>query len=75
MIDLHHPTARAVIAEIAEALRERAAAHRADVDVCVDECQYDDAGTCHTRACECSAIADFVAAYARFYPDNGEDQP
>jgi hypothetical protein len=75
MTSLHHPTARTVIAEIAEALRERAAAHRADVDVCVDECRYDDAGTCHTRACECESIADFVAAYARFYPDSGEDQP
>jgi phenylpyruvate tautomerase PptA (4-oxalocrotonate tautomerase family) len=71
----HHPTARTIIAEITEALRERAAAHQADVDVCVDECRYDDAGACHTRARECSAIADFVAAYARFYPDNGEGQP
>jgi hypothetical protein len=73
MTALHHPTARAVIAEIAEALRERAASRRAQIPACTEAGGHIDALT--AKASECSAIADFVAAYARLYPDNGEDQP
>jgi len=71
MTDLHHPTARAVISEIAEALRERAAGRRAQADACAEAIT----GIVAAKAAECSAIADFVAAYARFYPDGGEGQP
>jgi hypothetical protein len=73
MTGLHHPTARAVIAEIAEALRERAEARRAQIPACTEAGGHLDA--LMAKAGECEAMADFVAAYARFYPDNGEDQP
>jgi hypothetical protein len=73
MTDLHHPTARAVIAEIAEALRERAEARLAQIPACTEAGGHIDALT--AKAGECEAMADFVAAYARFYPDNGEGQP
>jgi hypothetical protein len=76
MTDLHHPTARTVIAEIAEiaeALRERAEARRTQIPACTEAGGHIDALT--AKAGECEAMAAFVAAYARFYPDNGEGQP
>jgi hypothetical protein len=73
MTSLHHPTARTVIAEIADALRERAAARRAQIPACAEAGGNIDALT--AKASECEAMADFVAAYARFYPDGGEGQP
>ena len=73
MTDLHHPTARAVIAEIAEAMRERAEARRAQIPACAEAGGH--LGALMAKAGECEVMADFVAAYARFYPDNGEGQP
>jgi hypothetical protein len=73
MTDLHHPTARAVIAEIAEALRERAAGRRAQMRACTEAGGHIDALA--AKESECEAMADFVAAYACFYPDGGEGQP
>jgi hypothetical protein len=73
MTDLHHPTARAVIAEIADALRERAASRRAQIPACTEAGGNIDA--LMAKAGECEAMADFVAAYARFYPDNGKGNP
>jgi hypothetical protein len=73
MSSLHHPTARAVIAEIAEALRERAAGRRAQMRACTEAGGHIDALA--AKESECEAMADFVAAYARFYPDGGEGQP
>jgi hypothetical protein len=73
MTALHHPTARTLVAEIAEALRERAAGRRAQMRACTEAGGHLDALA--AKESECEAMADFVAAYARFYPDNGEDQP
>jgi hypothetical protein len=73
MTDLHHPTARAVIAEIAEALRERAASRRAQMRACTEAGGHIDALA--AKESECEAMADFVATYVRFYPDNGEGKP
>jgi hypothetical protein len=73
MTGLHHPTARAVLAEIAEALRERAEARRAQIPACAEAGGHIDALV--AKASECEAMAAFVAAYAHLYPDNGEGQP
>lgn len=73
MSDMHHPTARAVIAEIVGALRERAAGRRSQMFECARTGGNLDALA--AKESECEAMADFVAAYARFYPDQGEDQP
>jgi hypothetical protein len=73
MTDLHHPTARTIVAEIAEAMRERAEARRAQIPACTESGGHIDALT--AKASECEAMADLVAAYARFYQDAGGGQP